>query len=86
MGQELLRDKLANWERFVHEVEEIDPLIRLAVMHYTRPLTSTDGNGRTGRVLDLLYLVDKSPLEIPVLYLTGTSFGTSEPITTGCSQ
>src|SRR5580700_10603927 len=33
-GRELLRDKLANWERFIHGAEEIDPLIRLAVMHY----------------------------------------------------
>ena len=33
-GQELLRNKLSNWERFIHETEEVDPLIRLAVMHY----------------------------------------------------
>lgn len=71
-GQNLLRDKLANWERFIHQAEEIDPLIRLAVMHYQFEAIHpfTDGNGRTGRVLNLLYLVDTGLLEIPVLYLS----------------
>ena len=71
-GQELLRNKLSNWERFIHEEEEVDPLIRLAVMHYQFEAIHPfiDGNGRTGRVLNLLYLVDKSLLEIPVLYLS----------------
>jgi len=71
-GKALLRDKLANWERYIHEAEEIDPLIRLAVMHYQFEAIHpfTDGNGRTGRVLNLLYLVDKGLLDIPVLYLS----------------
>lgn len=71
-GQELLRDKLANWERFIHEMDEIDPLIRLAVMHYQFEAIHPfiDGNGRTGRVLNLLFLVDMGLLEIPVLYLS----------------
>ncbi len=71
-GQDLLRDKLANWERYIHEAEEIDPLVRLAVMHYQFEAIHpfTDGNGRTGRVLNLLYLVDKGLLDIPVLYLS----------------
>jgi Fic family protein len=68
-GQDLLRDKLANWERYIHEAEDIDPLIRLAVMHYQFEAIHPfiDGNGRTGRVLNLLYLVDKGLLDIPVL-------------------
>ncbi|MER8464907.1 Fic family protein [Mesorhizobium sp. M1396] len=71
-GQNLLRDKLANWERYIHEAEDIDPLIRLAVMHYQFEAIHPfgDGNGRTGRVLKLLYLVDKGLLDIPVLYLS----------------
>ncbi|WP_435528449.1 protein adenylyltransferase Fic [Mesorhizobium shangrilense] len=71
-GQDLLRDKLANWERYIHEAEDIDPLIRLAVMHYQFEAIHpfVDGNGRTGRVLNLLYLVDKGLLDIPVLYLS----------------
>ncbi len=71
-GQALLRDKPSNWERYIHEAEDIDPLIRLAVMHYQFEAIHpfTDGNGRTGRVLNLLYLVDKGLLDIPVLYLS----------------
>lgn len=68
----MLLDKLSNWERYIHEVEDIDPLVRLAVMHYQFEAIHpfTDGNGRTGRVLNLLYLVDKGLLDIPVLYLS----------------
>ncbi len=71
-GQELLRNKLGNWERYIHNNEEIDPLIRLAVMHYQFEAIHPfiDGNGRTGRVLILLYLVDMGLLDIPVLYLS----------------
>lgn len=71
-GQPLLREKLANWERYLHGPEDVDPLIRLAVMHYQFEAIHpfTDGNGRTGRVLNLLYLVDKGLLDIPVLYLS----------------
>ncbi|MEK1890492.1 MAG: Fic family protein [Phyllobacterium sp.] len=71
-GKNLLQDKLANWERYIHEAVEVDPLIRLAVMHYQFEAIHpfTDGNGRTGRILNLLYLVDKGLLEIPVLYLS----------------
>lgn len=71
-GQALLREKLANWERFIHEANDVDPLIRLAVMHYQFEAIHpfTDGNGRTGRVLNLLYLVDVGLLDIPVLYLS----------------
>ncbi len=72
-GEAVLRSKLANWERYMHEAEEIDPLIRLAVMHYQFEAIHPfiDGNGRTGRVLNLLYLVDKGLLDLPVLYLSG---------------
>ncbi len=71
-SEDVLRAKLANWERYIHEVEEVDPLIRLAVMHYQFEAIHpfVDGNGRTGRVLNLLYLVDKGLLDIPVLYLS----------------
>ncbi len=71
-GKTLLLDKLANWERYIHDAVDIDPLIRLAVMHYQFEAIHpfTDGNGRTGRVLNLLYLVDKGLLDIPVLYLS----------------
>ena len=68
-GVDVLRRKLANWERYIHEAEEVDPLIRLAVMHYQFEAIHpfADGNGRTGRLLNLLYLVDKDLLDVPVL-------------------
>ncbi len=72
VGETVIRDKLANWERFLHEADEIDPLIRMAIGHYQFEAIHPfiDGNGRTGRVLNLLYLVDQGLLEIPVLYLS----------------
>jgi Fic family protein len=71
-GESLLREKLANWEKFIHEAVEIDPLIRMAIMHYQFEAIHpfTDGNGRTGRILNLLFLIDQGLLEIPVLYLS----------------
>jgi Fic family protein len=71
-GEELLRRKLANWERFIHDATEIDPLIRMAVAHYQFEAIHPflDGNGRTGRVLNLLMLVEQGLLDLPVLYLS----------------
>ena len=71
-GESLLRMKLANWERFIHEHETIDPLIRMAVAHYQFEAIHPfiDGNGRTGRILNLLILVQLGLLELPVLYLS----------------
>ncbi len=68
----ILQDKLANWEKFIHQATEFDPLVRLAVMHYQFEAIHpfTDGNGRTGRILNILFLVDLGLLEIPVLYLS----------------
>ena len=71
-GEALLREKLANWERFIHEATDIDPLIRMAVAHYQFEAIHPflDGNGRTGRVLNLLMLVEQGLLDLPVLYLS----------------
>jgi Fic family protein len=71
-GAKRLRDLLANWERFLHEEEAIDPLIRMAVAHYQFEAIHpfTDGNGRTGRVLNSLFLVEKGLLTLPILYLS----------------
>ena len=75
-GEGLLREKLANWEQWMHGTlpgtAEIDPLVRMAVGHYQFEAIHpfTDGNGRTGRVLNLLHLVEQGLLDIPVLYLS----------------
>ncbi|MBK8324743.1 MAG: Fic family protein [Betaproteobacteria bacterium] len=72
VGEALLRKQLANWERFVHEGRDIDPLIRMAVSHYQFEAIHpfTDGNGRTGRILNQLILVQQGLLSLPVLYLS----------------
>lgn len=71
-GEALLRDKLANWERFLHNETELDPLIRMAVGHYQFEAIHpfTDGNGRTGRILNILYLIQEGLLGLPILYLS----------------
>ncbi|MGH7676483.1 MAG: protein adenylyltransferase Fic [Gemmatimonadales bacterium] len=71
-GEALLRKLLANRERFLHEAQEVDPLIRMTVAHYQFEAIHpfTDGNGRTGRILNLLFLVEQELLELPVLYLS----------------
>ncbi|HXF15863.1 MAG TPA: Fic family protein [Burkholderiales bacterium] len=72
VGEALLREKLANWERFIHDQTGIDPLIRMAVAHYQFEAIHpfADGNGRTGRVLNQLMLVEQGLLDLPVLYLS----------------
>jgi Fic family protein len=71
-GEDLLRTLLANWERFLHETQDVDPLVRLAVGHYQFEAIHpfTDGNGRTGRVLNSLYLIHENLLTLPILYLS----------------
>ena len=71
-GEALLRELLANWERFLHDARDVDPLIRMAVAHYQFEAIHpfTDGNGRTGRILNLLFLVEESLLDLPILYLS----------------
>lgn len=72
VGKTLLQDKLSNWEKFLHMDNDIDPLIKLAISHYQFEAIHpfTDGNGRTGRILNILYLIEKNLLTIPVLYLS----------------
>jgi len=71
-GEGIIRDKLANLERFIYDDSDLDPLIKLAVMHYQFEAIHpfTDGNGRTGRIINILYLVEVGLLDIPVLYLS----------------
>jgi Fic family protein len=72
VGESLLRDKLANWERFVNLPDDLDPLVKMAIAHYQFEAIHpfTDGNGRTGRILNLLILVQYGLLDSPVLYLS----------------
>lgn len=71
-GEALLRDLLANWERYLHNETAFDPLIRMAIGHYQFEAIHpfTDGNGRTGRVLNSLFLIQENLLTLPILYLS----------------
>lgn len=71
-GEALLREKLSNWETYLHEEKGTDVLVRMAVAHYQFEAIHpfTDGNGRTGRVLNTLFLVEQELLTLPVLYLS----------------
>jgi Fic family protein len=71
-GEAVLRDKLTNWERYLHEAVEVDPLIRMAVGHYQFEAIHPfpDGNGRTGRVINILFLIEQGLLDLPILYLS----------------
>lgn len=71
-GEEILRTMLSNWQTYLHQDDGIDPLIKLAVQHYQFEAIHpfTDGNGRTGRIINLLYLIEKGLLDTPILYLS----------------
>lgn len=63
---------LTNWERFVHESDDLDPLIVMAAAHYQFEAIHPfeDGNGRTGRVMNVLVLVAAGLISQPILYLS----------------
>lgn len=71
-GETVLHRLIQNWEEFLHSSSEIDPLIAMAVMHYQFEAIHpfSDGNGRTGRVLNILFLLEKGLLSLPILYLS----------------
>jgi Fic family protein len=72
VGEAHLRDLLGNWEAFLHNETALDPLIRMATGHYQFEAIHPflDGNGRTGRILNLLFLVSEGLLYEPTLYLS----------------
>jgi len=70
--EDRIRTHLKNWEDFLHMEDEIEPLVRMAAAHYQFEAIHpfTDGNGRTGRVLNSLFLVEQGLLPMPVLYMS----------------
>lgn len=72
--EDVLREKLAALERFINDPEAspLDPLIKMAFIHYQIEAIHpfSDGNGRTGRIVNALYLVQQQLLSQPVLFLS----------------
>lgn len=72
-GKEEILDMLSNFlEHFNLMQSELSPLIKLAILHYQFESIHPfyDGNGRTGRILNILYLLINKLLDIPILYLS----------------
>jgi Fic family protein len=71
-GKEVITEKLSNLEKFINEHSELDPLIKMSLMHYQFEAIHpfSDGNGRTGRILLLLYLKMEKLLNVPAIYLS----------------
>lgn len=65
---------MTNLEQFINDGKMVyaDPLVKMAVIHYQFESIHPfyDGNGRTGRILNILYLVAQELLDIPILYLS----------------
>lgn len=69
-----IMELMTNLERFINDdtVSGFDPLVKMAIIHYQFESIHPfyDGNGRTGRIINVLYLVMKDLLNLPVLYLS----------------
>lgn len=72
--EDVLREKMAALEQFINdpELSTLDPLVKMALIHYQFEAIHpfADGNGRTGRIINALYLVKQELLAQPVLYLS----------------
>ena len=65
---------MANLEQFINDdaISDFDPLVKMTIIHYQFESIHPfyDGNGRTGRIINVLYLVMKDLLNLPILYLS----------------
>ncbi|MCR4560424.1 MAG: Fic family protein [Bacteroidales bacterium] len=72
-GETLIREKLSDLEKFINDDNtELDTLVKMALIHYQFEAIHpfSDGNGRTGRILNILYLIKEGLLDMPILYLS----------------
>ena len=70
--KEEILDYMNNLLNYINICDDVDPLIKLALIHYQFESIHPfyDGNGRTGRILNILYLIKENLLETPILYLS----------------
>jgi Fic family protein len=63
---------MRNLENYLNEQDDISPLIKMAIQHYQFESIHPfyDGNGRTGRIINILYIILNDLLESPILYLS----------------
>lgn len=63
---------IKNLEEYINDDDDVDPLIKLAIIHYQFESIHPfyDGNGRTGRIINILYLILKDLIDTPILYLS----------------
>lgn len=70
----LIEQLMHNLEQYINDqdMQDIDPLIKMAVIHHQFESIHPfyDGNGRTGRIISILYLVINNLLDLPILYLS----------------
>ena len=71
-GEVDIRNLLKNFEDYLNTQNVTDPLIKMAVLHYQFEAIHPfyDGNGRTGRIINILYLALNRLLDLPILYLS----------------
>lgn len=73
-GKGVVEKKMADWIDFLNDDSSfpIDPLLKMAMAHYQFEAIHPfrDGNGRTGRILCIIYLIQKGLLDLPILYLS----------------
>ncbi|MEX1122334.1 MAG: Fic family protein [Balneolales bacterium] len=72
-GEQVILKQLENLKDFMNiQGTGVDPLIKMAIAHYQFEAIHpfADGNGRTGRILNILYLVNKNLLDLPILFLS----------------
>ncbi|MFD2841277.1 Fic family protein [Populibacterium corticicola] len=84
---DVIQGLLDNWSLFVNsgarersDIDDLDPVVRMALAHYQFEAIHpfTDGNGRTGRILNVLMLCDAQLLELPLLYLSREIIATKD--------
>jgi Fic family protein len=71
---DIIMELMSNLEKFINknEISDLDPIVKMAIIHFQFESIHPfyDGNGRTGRIINVLYLVMSNLLDLPILYLS----------------